>query len=148
MEKKAFIALVVAASLATIGIMIVLTGKPAVEPRQMVIEPQQDAGQQASTLSGNVHIENERQTIEMNVNGNYSPQLTIAKANMPTVLKIITKNAFGCSNVLVIPGLDYRVRLPLNGVTEVEAPPQQLNSELTGQCSMGMYGFKIRFIMP
>lgn len=148
MKKKAFAAVVVIAGLVSTGMLAMLIWKPVAEPAQAVAEPSPAAEQQAATPGGNVHIENGLQIIEITTKGGYSPKTTTAQADMPTVLRIITAGTFDCLSVLVIPGLDYRARLPINGTTEVQAPPQQPGSKLTGQCSMGMDSFEIRFVTP
>ena len=93
----------------------------------------------------NVSVVGGEQTIEINAKDGYDPQLTTAKANLPTVLKIKTTGDFDCSSALNIPKLGYRTVLPPSGETAVDVPPQQAGSTLKGVCSMGMYSFTIRF---
>ncbi|MGD0114392.1 MAG: cupredoxin domain-containing protein [Dehalococcoidia bacterium] len=98
-----------------------------------------DAGQSSvSTASGN-------QTVEIAAGNGYSPRDTVARANLPTTLKIKTNGDFDCSSSLSIPKLGYQTQLPPTGETEVNVPPQQAGSTLKGVCSMGMYSFTIRF---
>jgi plastocyanin domain-containing protein len=100
------------------------------------------AGETAPT---NVFVAGGEQTIEINAKDGYDPQLTTAKANLPTVLKIKTNGDFDCSSSLNIPKLGYRTVLPPAGETAVDVPPQAPGSTLKGVCSMGMYSFTIRF---
>lgn len=144
MKNKIFAIILAMAGLAGIGALAwsTKTKEPAAKT------PWQAAPPQAAAPGGNVHVENGTQIIEITTKGGYSPKTTAARPNTPTILKIITEGTFDCLSVLAIPSLDYRVRLPLSGATEVQIPPQPPNSALTGQCSMGMDSFEIKFIMP
>ena len=86
-----------------------------------------------------------KQVIEISAKGGYSPRVAIAKADLPTVLKITTQGTFDCSSAVSIPKLGYRANLPPSGVTEIEVPPQKSGSTLQGLCAMGMYNFQVRF---
>jgi hypothetical protein len=86
-----------------------------------------------------------RQVIEITAGHGYSPASSVAKAGLPAVLKITATGAFDCSNVVVIPDLNYRARLPATGSVEIPVPPQPAGKELTGLCGMGMYRFTVRF---
>ena len=89
--------------------------------------------------------ENNKQIIEITAKGGYSPRVVEAKANKETILKIKTNNTFDCSSSLVISDLNVRKNLPSTGMTEFNIPSQKSGTELVGNCSMGMYGFKIKF---
>lgn len=93
----------------------------------------------------NVTVENGKQIIDISAKGGYSPRLTTAKADTPTLLRVATTGTFDCSSALSLPALNYQKNLPPSGVTEIELPPQKAGSVFEGQCSMGMYGFKIAF---
>lgn len=94
----------------------------------------------------NVSINAEgRQIIDLTAKGGYSPNRTVAKAGIPTTLKVHTKGTFDCSSALVIPSLDVQTSLTPSGTKEVEIPPQQPGATIEGSCSMGMYGFEINF---
>src|SRR3989344_5906832 len=93
----------------------------------------------------NVAIKDGKQVIGIEAKGGYSPQLTMAKADVPTVLRINTQGTFDCSSSLVIPSLKYRSFLPPSGETLIEIPPQRAGTTLEGLCSMGMYSFAINF---
>ncbi len=85
------------------------------------------------------------QIIEVLARGGYTPRSIEAKAGMPTVLKVATKNTFDCSAALVIPQMDYRKMLSPSGMEEIRIPAEKAQGTLKGLCSMGMYGFEINF---
>ncbi len=93
----------------------------------------------------NVSIVNGIQIIEIEAKGGYNPQNTIAKANIPTILKVKTNNTFDCSLSLKIPSLNISTILDNSGQKEIDlkTPKKGL---LNGTCSMGMYSFKINFV--
>ena len=93
----------------------------------------------------NVTVENGKQIVSITAKGGYSPRLSKAKADMPTILKVETTGTFDCSSALNLPSINYRKNLPQSGVTEIELPPQKAGSTFEGLCSMGMYGFNIVF---
>lgn len=93
----------------------------------------------------NVTIEDGKQVVTISAKGGYSPRVTEAKADMPTLLRVETQGTFDCSSVLAIPSMNYQKNLPPSGVTEIEIPPQETGSTFEGLCGMGMYGFEIAF---
>ena len=109
-------------------------------PAQAAVAPAE-----AAMASSNVKVEEYMQTIEISAKGGYEPKLTVAKANLSTVIKFNTDSTYDCSVAVVIPSLNYHTRLPLTGSTTLDLPPQQPGTELQGMCSMGMYSFKIKF---
>ena len=98
-----------------------------------------------SSPVNNVTIENGKQIVTISAKGGYSPKVSEAKADMPTILKIETTGTFDCSSALSLPSINYQKNLPPSGVTEIELPPQKAGSTFEGLCAMGMYGFKIAF---
>lgn len=90
-------------------------------------------------------IENGVQYIDITARGGYSPRITKAKAGVPTVIRMATKNSYDCSIALVIPDIDYQEYLPQTGVTEIEVPAEKAVGTLQGLCSMAMYQFQIEF---
>jgi len=96
-------------------------------------------------ISNNVSIVDGEQIIEINAKGGYSPRATTAKAGIPTVIKMKTKNTFDCSSAIIIPSLGYRNNLPPSGETLINVSSQKVGSVLKGMCAMGMYGFRIKF---
>lgn len=86
-----------------------------------------------------------KQVIEIKAKGGYTPREILAKAEIPTIIKVSTKGTFDCSSALVIPSLNYRTNLAPSGITEIEVPPQKTGAVINGTCAMGMYGFSIKF---
>lgn len=93
----------------------------------------------------NVTVEDGKQVVSISAKGGYSPRLSKAKADMPTILKVETTGTFDCSSALSLPSISYQKNLPPSGVTEIELPPQKAGSTFEGLCAMGMYGFEIAF---
>lgn len=93
----------------------------------------------------NVAVVDGKQVIQINAKGGYAPRVTVAKANMPTVINVQTNGTFDCSSALTVPMVGFRKNLPATGVTPIEIPPQQPGATIKGVCSMGMYGFAVNF---
>lgn len=86
-----------------------------------------------------------KQIIDISAKGGYSPRRVVAKANMPTILRVSTKGTFDCSASLVIPKLSYQKFLQPSGTEDIEISAKQAQGTLQGLCAMGMYNFQIRF---
>ena len=86
------------------------------------------------------------QVIALTAKGRYSPSVSTARANIPTVLRMKTSGTFDCSSALVIPALGYSANLPPTGITDIKIPPQKAGATLRGMCAMGMYTFAIDFM--
>lgn len=99
----------------------------------------------SNQVKNNVTVVDGKQIIEIDAKGGYSPKITTARADMPTVIKVVTKGTFDCSSALTIPSIGYRNNLPPSGVTEIEVPPQKAGETLQGICAMGMYNFAVKF---
>ena len=93
----------------------------------------------------NVSIVNGKQVVEIGVRGGYTPQISGAKADMPTVLRMKTNGTFDCSSGVVIPSLSLRKILSSSGETDISVPPQKAGTTLQGLCLMGMYRFQVQF---
>jgi len=111
----------------------------------MLVSSNKDSNNNTSQISKNVSFTNEKQVIIINAKGGYSPKVTTAKADTPTVIKIETNGTFDCSSTLVIPSLSYRTNLAPSEVKDIEVPPQKANTKLRGLCAMGMYSFVVNF---
>lgn len=96
-------------------------------------------------ISPNVSTENGKQIIEITAKGGYTPRQTVAKANIPTIIRVKTNNSFDCSSSLRIPAINYFKNLEPTAVTDIELPNEIAGSTLQGVCSMGMYNFTITF---
>ena len=92
----------------------------------------------------NVSIVDGKQIIEIKAKGGYSPRVSVAKANMPTVLRFDTKGTFDCSASIRIPSMNVSKILPNSGSTDVDLGNPKLGT-LQGTCGMGMYPFEINF---
>jgi plastocyanin domain-containing protein len=99
----------------------------------------------AQTVSQNVTLAEGKQEIVIEAGEGYNPSKTLAKADVPTILKIKTTGTLDCSLALAIPAIGFRKTLPIAGETLVEVPPQRSSSKLRGICSMAMYSFEITF---
>jgi len=95
--------------------------------------------------ANNVTMENGKQIISITARGGYSPKISIAKADIPTVIRMKTKGAFDCSSAVVIPSIGYQGYLPPTGETNIDVPAQKAGTTLQGMCGMGMYRFQIQF---
>ncbi|MCR4280901.1 MAG: cupredoxin domain-containing protein [Candidatus Kaiserbacteria bacterium] len=104
------------------------------------------AGRQGGVDSTDaVSIVGGKQLIDISAKGGYSPRVVIAKAGMPTVLRVATRGTFDCSASLVIPKLSYQKFLSPTGTEEIPISPEQAQGTMQGLCSMGMYNFQIKF---
>ncbi len=93
----------------------------------------------------NISVIDGKQVITITAKGGYSPRVSIAKADLPTVLRLETNGTFDCSSAVSIPALGYRTQLKQTGVEDVVVPPQKAGTTLQGLCAMGMYNFKVNF---
>jgi plastocyanin domain-containing protein len=98
-----------------------------------------------SESSVNVSFIDGKQIIDVTAKGGYAPRTTMAKAGIPTVLRIKTQSTFDCSSALTIPKLRYQKSLSVTGIEEIIVNPDQAQGTLRGVCSMGMYSFKVTF---
>ncbi|MEI6480056.1 MAG: cupredoxin domain-containing protein [bacterium] len=92
-----------------------------------------------------VQIVDGKQIIEVVARGGYNPRDVVAKANIPTILRMKTSGTFDCSAAFVIPSLGIQKMLPQTGVTDIEIPSQTSGSNIAGTCGMGMYRLNINF---
>lgn len=92
-----------------------------------------------------VSIVDGKQIIDISAKGGYSPRRVVAKAGIPTILRVSTNGTFDCSASLVIPKLSYQKFLQSSGTEDIIIAPEQAQGTLQGLCSMGMYNFQIKF---
>lgn len=92
----------------------------------------------------NVSIVDGKQIIEIDAKGGYSPKLSIAKAGVPTILRVKTNGSFDCSTAIRIPSLNKGTNLPQTGTTDIDLGSPSVGL-LRGTCAMGMYNFEISF---
>lgn len=104
----------------------------------------------ASTASNNeptkdnVTIVSGTQYIDLTAKGGYTPRKSIAKAGIPTVLRVNTSGTFDCSASIRIPTMNISKNLPQTGITEIALASPEVGV-LHGTCGMGMYPFDIDF---
>ncbi len=99
----------------------------------------------SSEEASNVYMEDGKQIINITAKGGYSPRNVMAKANVPTVIRMITNGTFDCSSALNVPAVGFRGNLPPSGTTPIEVPPQKSGATIDGVCAMGMYSFAVNF---
>ena len=97
-----------------------------------------------STPVNNVSMVDGKQVVEVSAKGGYSPRKTLAKAGVPTILRLKTSGTFDCSSAIRIPSLSFSKNLPATGTTDIDLNSPQPGL-FTGICSMGMYSFEIDF---
>lgn len=95
--------------------------------------------------ANNTSMVDGKQIIDITAKGGYSPKTTVAKADVPTIIKMTTQGTFDCSSTVTIPSINYKKTLQPSGITEIEVPPQKAGTTLQGHCAMGMYNFAVKF---
>jgi len=139
-KKVSYIVIGLVLALAAIG-SIAYTGS-APTPTPVAEQPAHAPVTEAATPAMSVAP----QIIEIKAQHGYSPLVSTAKANTPTIIRMTTGGSFDCSSAVVIPSLNYHTRLPMSGSTDIEVPAQPAGTKLTGTCGMGMYSFEIDFV--
>lgn len=126
--KKISISILLALVLIVLAFMIAKGGSRAPSPDNI----------------NNVSIVDGKQMIDLTAVGGYSPEKSIAKAGIPTILRFNTNGTFDCSSSVRIPSLDVSKNLSPVGITEIDLgiPKEGI---MRGSCSMGMYPFEIDF---
>jgi len=92
----------------------------------------------------NVSIVDGKQIIEIKAKGGYQPRASIAKAGIPTILRLNTDGTFDCSASVRIPSINFSTILSNSGSTDIDLGNPVLGT-LQGICGMGMYDFSIDF---
>ena len=100
--------------------------------------------EQASEYANNVSIVDGKQIIVIKAKGGYSPIHSIAKAGIPTILRVDTNGTFDCSSSIRIPEMNISKSLPMSGSTDIDLGVQKV-ATFQGTCGMGMYPFDIKF---
>jgi Cu+-exporting ATPase len=100
---------------------------------------------QGSAVVPTATIVDGKQIIDITAKGGYSPRVVVAKAGVPTVLRVNTNGTFDCSASVVIPKLSYQKFLKPTGTEEIAITAEQAQGTLQGLCAMGMYNFQIKF---
>lgn len=132
-QKMAFIFIIVVVSFSVL--MLLNRNKLKSNP-----EPKSNS----SAVVNNVSIVDGKQIIELTAKAGYSPKRSVAKAGIPTILKVDTNGTFDCSSAIRIPSLKLSKNLPTTGETNIDLGQPQAGL-FTGTCAMGMYPFEIEF---
>ena len=93
----------------------------------------------------NVEVRYGVQYVTINAKGGYSPQVSNARAGIPTKLIVKTNGTFDCSSALVIRQLNFQKILSQTGEEIIDLGIPKAGEPLQGLCSMGMYSFLINF---
>ncbi|QQR64490.1 cupredoxin domain-containing protein [Candidatus Kaiserbacteria bacterium] len=98
-----------------------------------------------TTITSNVTMEGEKQVVMIDAKGGYLPEVSTAKAGVPTIVRFNTTGTFDCSASVRIPSRDVSQILPQSGTTDIDIGVNE-KGPLEGSCGMGMYPFQIEFI--
>lgn len=93
----------------------------------------------------NVEIREGVQYVTIEARGGYSPNVSTAKAGIPTKLIVKTNGTYDCSSALAIRSIGYQKILPQTGEEIIDIGVPETGTPLQGTCSMGMYNFVINF---
>lgn len=92
----------------------------------------------------NVSIVDGVQIVEILAKGGYFPEKSVAKAGIPTILRLKTNGTFDCSSIVRIPSLNITKNLPPSGSLDVDLGSPTAGV-MQGTCGMGMYPYEIDF---
>lgn len=106
--------------------------------------PSKTGGEVKEEIVNNVSVVDGKQIIEIRAKGGYYPVHSIAKAGIPTILRLNTNGTFDCTSSVRIPSLNISQSLPLSGSTDISLGIQKA-TVIQGTCGMGMYPFDITF---
>src|SRR3989339_1083244 len=107
--KNTIISIIIASTL--IILAIVFTSGKKSTPEQNI---------QNETIVNNVSIVDGKQIIEIKAKGGYTPRVSIAKADTPTILRFNTNGTFDCSSSVRIPSMNISKFLPQSGITDID----------------------------
>lgn len=102
------------------------------------------SGNEEIVPGSNVSVVDGKQIIQITAKGGYTPGRSVAKAGIPTILRIDTKATFDCSSAVRIPSMDINRNLPPSGTTDIDLGTP-VAGVFQGSCGMGMYPFEIDF---
>lgn len=129
MNKTASIIIVIALAIA-LGIIFIGGSKSNSNSKEAVL---------------NSEIKDGVQYVKIKARGGYTPQVSLAKGDIPTKLVVSTEGAFDCSVALVIRSIGYQKILPQTGEEIIDLGIPKKGDSIEGVCSMGMYNFVINF---
>jgi plastocyanin domain-containing protein len=93
----------------------------------------------------NVEIRDGIQYVTIDAKGGYSPEMSTAKAGIPTKLIVKTNGTYDCSSSLVIRSIGYQKILAQTGEEVIDIGTPKAGVPLQGLCSMGMFNFVVNF---
>ena len=93
----------------------------------------------------NVEMRDGIQYVTIEARGGYSPEISTAKAGVPTKLILKTNGTYDCSSSLVIRSIGYQKILPQTGEEIIDLGIPEAGTPLQGTCGMGMYNFLVNF---
>ncbi len=93
----------------------------------------------------NVEIRDGIQYVTIDAKGGYSPEMSTAKAGIPTKLIVKTNGTYDCSSSLVIRSIGYQKILAQTGEEVIDIGTPKAGEPLQGVCGMGMYNFSVNF---
>lgn len=93
----------------------------------------------------NVEIRDGIQYVTIDAKGGYSPEMSTAKAGIPTKLIVKTNGTYDCSSSLVIRSIGYQKILAQTGEEVIDIGTPKAGVLLQGLCSMGMFNFVVNF---
>ncbi|MEI7709497.1 MAG: cupredoxin domain-containing protein [bacterium] len=100
----------------------------------------------ASTQAAqNVEVRDGIQYITIDAKGGYFPNISTAKAGIPTKLIVKTNGTYDCSASLVIHSIGFQKILAQTGEETIDIGTPKAGQPLQGVCGMGMYNFSINF---
>ncbi|MDQ5962259.1 MAG: hypothetical protein QG653_66 [Patescibacteria group bacterium] len=138
MQSRTLIALIIGS--VTIGVTyFMVTYKNTIETESINDTPKTEI------IDGsNVVMEDGKQIINLFAKGGYQPRVSIAKAGVPTILRVTTSNTFDCSSALRIPSLKIAKNLQYSGSVDIDLGSPEAGA-IDGLCSMAMYRFQLQF---
>ncbi|MBP6911709.1 MAG: cupredoxin domain-containing protein [Candidatus Pacebacteria bacterium] len=93
----------------------------------------------------NVEVRDGIQYITIDAKGGYFPEVSTAKADIPTKLIVKTNGTYDCSASLVIRPIGFQKILTQTGEETIDIGIPKAGEPLQGVCGMGMYNFEIDF---
>lgn len=93
-------------------------------------------------LTKKENIVNAKDSVDITVEGGYTPNTIIIPFNKSTIINFYRKDSSSCLEEVVIPDFKIRKFLPLNQKVTIELTPKQ-KGEFRYSCGMNMYHGKI-----
>jgi plastocyanin domain-containing protein len=107
--------------------------------------PKNDTDLASDQAGQNVEMKDGIQYVTIEARGGYSPEISTAKAGVPTKLILKTNGTYDCSSSLVIRSIGYQKILAQTGEEIIDLGISEAGTPLQGTCGMGMYNFLVNF---